>query len=102
TSLDIDAVIAMAARTGIALEVNSSPYRLDLNDSWTRKAREAGVAIAIDNDAHYPAEYDYRRYGIEIARRAGLTANHVLNARDAKGVLDHCRLRAARAPVNFR
>lgn len=102
TQLDIDAVIAMAAGTGIALEINSSPYRLDLNDSWARKAREAGIPIAIDNDAHYPAEYDYRRWGVAIGRRAGLTAGGVLNARDVDGVLDHCRARAARAAVNFR
>ena len=102
TMLDIDAVIAEAARTGIALEINSSPYRLDLNDSWARKAREAGVLIAIDNDAHYPAEYDYRRWGVAIGRRAGLTPAGVLNARDAEGLLDYCRARAARAAANFR
>lgn len=102
TSLDIDAVIGMAARTGIALEINSSPYRLDLNDTWARKAREAGVPLAIDNDAHYPAEYDYRRFGIAIGRRAGLTSADVLNTRDADGLLEHCRARAARAAANFR
>jgi DNA polymerase (family 10) len=102
TRLDIGAVIAEAVRTGTALEINSSPYRIDLNDSWARQAGEAGALLAIDNDAHYPAEYDYRRYGLAIARRAGLVRNQVLNTRDPEGLLDHCRAKAARAGVNFR
>jgi DNA polymerase (family X) len=102
TSLDVEAVIAEAATTGTALEINSSPFRLDLNDSWARQAREAGVLLAIDNDAHYPAEYDYVRYGCAIGRRAGLTSDRVLNTRDAEGVLRHCREKAARAVANFR
>jgi DNA polymerase (family 10) len=102
TSLDVEAVIAEAVKTGTALEINSSPWRIDLNDSWARKAREAGTLLAIDNDAHYPAEYDYVRYGVAIGRRAGLTPDRVLNARDAEGVLAHCREKAARAVANFR
>ena len=102
TSLDVEAVIAEAVKTGTALEINSSPWRIDLNDSWARKAREAGALLAIDNDAHYPAEFDYVRYGCAIGRRAGLTTDRVLNTRDAEGVLDHCREKAARAVANFR
>ena len=102
TSLDVEAVIVEAVKTGTALEINSSPFRLDLNDSWARKAREAGAFLAIDNDAHYPAEFDYVRYGCAIGRRAGLTPDRVLNTRDAEGVLAHCREKAARAVANFR
>jgi len=102
TSVDMEAVIAEAVKTRTALEINSSPWRLDLNDRWARKAREAGVLLAIDNDAHYPAEFDYIRYGCAIGRRAGLTPDRVLNARDADGVLAHCREKAARAVANFR
>ena len=102
TSLDIDAVIAEAVKTGTALEINSSPWRLDLNDSWARKAREAGVMLAIDTDAHYPAEFDSVRYGCAIARRAGLTPDRILNARDVDGLLAHCQAKAARAVANFR
>jgi len=102
TSLDIDAVIAEAVRTGTALEINSSPMRLDLNDSWARRAREAGAVLAIDTDAHYPMEYDSARFGCAIARRAGLTADLVLNTRDVAGVLAHCEAKRARAAVHFR
>jgi DNA polymerase (family X) len=102
TNVDVDAVIAEALKTGTALEINSSPFRLDLNDTWARKAREAGVLLAIDNDAHYPAEYDYVRYGVAIARRAGLTPDRVLNSRDAEGVLAYCREKAAKGAANLR
>jgi DNA polymerase (family 10) len=102
TSLDVEAVIAEAVKTGTALEINSSPFRLDLNDTWTRKAREAGALLAIDNDAHYPTEFDYVRYGCAIGRRAGLTPDRVLNTRDADGVLAHCREKAAKAMANSR
>jgi DNA polymerase (family X) len=102
TNLDIEAVITEAVKTGTALEINSSPWRLDLNDSWARKAREAGAMLAIDTDAHYPAEFDSVRYGCAIARRAGLTPDRILNSRDADGLLAHCRAKAARAVANFR
>ncbi|HEX3628883.1 MAG TPA: DNA polymerase/3'-5' exonuclease PolX [Candidatus Dormibacteraeota bacterium] len=102
TRLDVEAVIAEAVRTRTALEINSSPHRIDLNDSWARLAGQAGARLAINNDAHYPAEYDYRRYGVAIARRAGLTAEQVLNSRDAESLLEYCRAKAARAGVNFR
>ena len=102
TNVDLDAVIAEAVKTGTALEINSSPWRLDLNDTWARKAREAGAMLAIDTDAHYPAEFDSVRYGCAIGRRAGLTPDRILNTRDADGVLTHCREKAARAVANFR
>jgi DNA polymerase (family 10) len=102
TNLDVEAVIAEAVKTGTALEINSSPFRLDLNDGWARKAREAGALLAIDNDAHYPAEYDYVRYGLAIGRRAGLTPEKVLNTRNPEGILAFCREKAARAVANLR
>lgn len=100
--LDLEAVIAEAARTGTALEVNSNPLRLDLDASWARKALAVGAILAIDSDAHYPAELEHRRYGIAIARRAGAAADRVLNARPPEGVLAHCRQKAARAGALFR
>ena len=102
TNLDIDAVITEAVRTGTALEINSSPMRLDLNDSWARRAVEAGALLAINTDAHYPVEFDAARFGCAIARRAGLTAERVLNSRDAEGVLRHCRAKGAREAAHFR
>jgi DNA polymerase (family 10) len=98
TAVDLAAVIAEAARTGAALEINSSPMRLDLNDTWAGKALAAGVLLAVDNDAHYPAEFDYARYGSAIARRAGATPKNVLNTRSADELLALTRGRTARVP----
>jgi DNA polymerase (family 10) len=96
TAVDLDAVIAEAARSGTALEINSSPMRLDLNDTWARQALAAGVLLAVDNDAHYPAEFGYVRYGVAIARRAGAGVANVLNTRSVDELLAHCRRRTAR------
>jgi DNA polymerase (family X) len=62
------------------LEINSSPDRLDLSAENARVAREAGVKIAITTDAHSVNDYRLLRYGIDQARRAGLTRAEVLNA----------------------
>jgi DNA polymerase (family 10) len=79
--LDIDAVIDAAAREGAALEINSQVDRLDLKPEFARKARDKGVLLAVDSDAHSPRGLALKRWGIIMARRAGLTAEHCLNAR---------------------
>lgn len=77
--LDMDAVFDAARQSGIALEINASPHRLDLEASLARRAAELGILIAIDTDAHSEADMDNLRYGILTARRAWLTAAHVIN-----------------------
>lgn len=78
--VDIDEVIELAARTGTALEINSHFYRLDLNDVHARAAQDAGVRLAINSDAHRPAELDMLRYGVATARRGWVRRETVLNA----------------------
>ncbi len=77
--LDMDAVFAAARESGIALEINANPHRLDLEASLARRAAELGIWIAIDTDAHSEADMDNLRYGILTARRAWLTAAQVIN-----------------------
>lgn len=77
--LDMDAVLAAAAQSGVALEINASPYRLDLEDIYARRAKEMGIPISINTDAHSEEDMDVRFYGVAIARRAGLTADDVIN-----------------------
>jgi DNA polymerase (family 10) len=96
TAVDLERVIVEAARCGTVLEINSSPMRLDLNDSWARRAQEAGATLAIDSDAHYPAEFDYAPFGCAIGRRAGLTRERVLNTRNAAGLLAYCAEKASK------
>ncbi len=80
SSVDLDAVIRAAARTGTALEVNSIPARLDLDDVHVRRAVELGVKIAINSDAHHPDGLENLTYGLATARRGWATAADVLNA----------------------
>ena len=85
--IDLDAVIERAAETGVALELNADPHRLDLDWRELRKARERGVIIEIGPDAHSEASLDNVHIGVGIARKAWLRASDVLNAMTAERVL---------------
>ena len=63
------------------LELNANPRRLDLNDTYLAAAQQLGIAIVINTDAHKVAGLDDIRFGIKQARRGGLTAADVANAR---------------------
>jgi DNA polymerase (family 10) len=79
--VDVEKIIAAAAQYGKLLELNAHPSRLDLNDVHCAMARAAGVPIVINSDAHSPQGLEVLRYGINQARRAGLTKAHVANTR---------------------
>jgi histidinol phosphatase-like PHP family hydrolase len=76
---DMAAVFAAAAEAGVAMEINSQIERLDLDESHARQARDAGVRITISSDAHSTHALGGLRWGVAIARRAGLTPADVLN-----------------------
>ena len=77
--VDIEAVLQAAKLGGVAVEINASPSRLDLNDLHARRAKDLGIPIAISTDAHAIPQLDYMRYGVAVARRAWLTPSDVLN-----------------------
>ena len=77
---DMDAVLTAAAKNKVAMELNSYPDRLDLNDVHLRQAKQRGVKIVINTDSHHTSHLDKIRYGILQARRAWLTKDDVLNA----------------------
>ncbi|MFD0275693.1 helix-hairpin-helix domain-containing protein [Kitasatospora sp. NPDC127111] len=77
--VDLDAVFQAAARTGTAIEINSSPQRLDLRDEDALRAKRFGVKFSIDSDAHATGHLAYPRYGIGTAQRAWLTTEDVIN-----------------------
>jgi DNA polymerase (family 10) len=83
---DTERLAAAAAAADTALEINASPYRLDLGDGAVRTAVEAGATLAVDTDAHRPGELDLRRYGTHTARRGWAEAADVLNARSTAGL----------------
>jgi DNA polymerase (family X) len=76
---DADRVFAAAAAAGVAIEINSQVDRLDLDEVQARTARDRGVKIVIDSDAHSPAALGNLRWGVSVARRAWLQAGDVLN-----------------------
>jgi len=77
--VNVEKVIDAAKANGVALEINSQPHRLDLCDSHARLARDRGVKLVIDSDAHEIAALGYTRWGVLTARRAWITKDDVLN-----------------------
>jgi DNA polymerase (family X) len=78
--IDFEKVLKHALACGCFFEINSSPDRLDLSDEHVRMAKEAGVKIAINTDAHSVAEMDFISAGLNQARRGWLERSNVLNA----------------------
>ena len=91
--LDIDAVLAAAAESGVALEINASPFRLDLEDVYARRAREMGIPLSVNTDAHSEADLDMLPFGVAIARRAWLAAPDVINTWPTQKLLDWLKRR---------
>jgi DNA polymerase (family X) len=77
---DFDAVCKAAARTGTALEVDSYPDRLDLNDEHILRARRHGVRFSVDTDSHAVPHLDAMRFGVATAQRGWLTKADVITA----------------------
>jgi putative hydrolase len=87
SEFDPDAVFGACAEHGVAVEVNSRPERQDPPKRLLRLAVEAGCRIAIDTDAHAPGQLDWQLGGCERAFACGVTADMVVNTRDADGLL---------------
>lgn len=77
--LDIAAVVAAAAKSGTALEINSGYPRLDLNDVHARAALEGGAMLSINTDAHSTEGLGEMVWGLHVARRAWATKHNVIN-----------------------
>jgi DNA polymerase (family 10) len=79
--VDMLRIIRHAKQRGCFLELNAHPERLDLLDTHCRMAREEGVLVAINSDAHSRDDFANLRYGVGQARRGWLAAADVLNTR---------------------
>jgi DNA polymerase (family 10) len=79
--VDMEALMDGAKKHGVALELNSYPERLDLDDVHCRMARDRGVMLVISTDAHSTRHLDNIEYGVHTARRGWCEAKHVLNTR---------------------
>jgi DNA polymerase (family 10) len=89
--IDHKKIIEACAANGVAIELNANPYRLDLDWTWIPYARDCGVLISINPDAHSVAGIQDIRYGVLTARKGGLDAEGCLNARDVDGFLKFCK-----------
>lgn len=79
SDLDMEAVLKAAAETGVALEINAHPMRLDLDDVHAKRAIEMGIKLSINTDAHIDTDMDYMHFGVSTARRAWVEAKDVIN-----------------------
>lgn len=76
-------VLRAAADHGVMMEINAHPSRLDLSEIHAAAARDLGIPIVISTDAHSTDGFDVMQYGVDQARRAGLTRDDVANTRTA-------------------
>ncbi|MEE8143067.1 MAG: DNA polymerase/3'-5' exonuclease PolX [Planctomycetota bacterium] len=78
-ALDMDYLLRVAREEGVVVEINGQPRRLDLDWRWGPRVRELGITTAINPDAHRVEGLDHVRYGIGVARKAGLEPQQVVN-----------------------
>ena len=97
-TLDVEAIIDAAAQHGVCIEINAHPSRLDLDWRYLRRARERGIKIPVDPDAHSIDGLDVMRYGINIARKGWLRPEDVLNTLSADDILTFFHNRRQRRP----
>ncbi len=87
SNFDLDEVLRVCREEGCALEVNSQPDRLDLNDVACLSAKRAGVRLVISTDAHHPRDFAAIEFGVSQARRGWIEAADVLNTRPLNELL---------------
>ncbi|AHG89981.1 PHP domain protein [Gemmatirosa kalamazoonensis] len=92
-AIDMEAVIDKAAETGVAIELNADPHRLDLDWRLCKRAKERGVLVEIGPDAHSAHGLDNVEIGVGVARKGWLEPNDILNTRTADDVLAFARAR---------
>jgi DNA polymerase (family 10) len=84
--IDLDRILAVAAENDVIIEINSHPYRLDLDWREIKKAKSQGILLSINPDAHNTDGFEDYRYGTGIARKGWLSKNDVLNCMDTDTV----------------
>lgn len=85
--IDFDKILRAAKETGTILEINSFPERLDLNDQNIRWAKEAGVKMVINTDAHHKDQLRFIEFGIAQARRGWAEKKDIINTQPLKKLL---------------
>ncbi len=88
-AVDMEAIFQTAARTNTILEINGMPSRLDLKDIHVYRARELGVRLVINTDAHSTEHLGFMRFGVGVARRGWCEAKALVNTRPLKEVITY-------------
>jgi DNA polymerase (family 10) len=84
---DMDAIIKAAIENDVALEINSSPSRMDLQDIYVKRAKELDAKFAINSDSHHSSQMEYLKFGVFVARKGWLEAKNVMNTKPLKNIL---------------
>ena len=90
--LNLEEIIAAAAENKTVLEINGSPSRLDLDPEFVRMAKEAGVLLAVNTDAHDIGLLARRQFGLNVARRGWLTKDEVINTYTLEELQKKCNI----------
>ena len=85
---DFDQMLKIAKETGTILEINSSE-RLDLRDLYIRRAKEEGVKMIINTDAHKKEQMGFMEFGIAQARRGWCQPSDIINTLPVEKLLEH-------------
>jgi DNA polymerase (family 10) len=94
-ALDLEAILKFAGAHQVIMEINASPYRLDLDWRWLRRAKELGILISINPDAHSLEGLDDVNYGVMTARKGWLAPEDILNTYPPAEVAQILRRRRA-------
>lgn len=86
--LDWERVLATARETGVALEINANPSRLDLDEVYARRAAEMDIPLSLNTDAHAPDQLDLIEYGIGATRRAWVEPEQIINTWSQQKLLE--------------
>ena len=89
--VNLEQVMAAALERGCFLELNAHPERLDINDVQAKMAKEMGLKLFINTDAHSVSELDFMRFGVGQARRGWLEKKDVVNTQDLYSLLDQLK-----------
>jgi len=90
-AVDMEAVFRAAVETSTILEINGMPSRLDLKDTHAYRARELGVKLVINTDAHSTEHLAFMRFGVGVARRGWCQPQNIINTRPLNEIIAHLR-----------
>ncbi len=75
----VEEILDVIADSKVAIEINGNPHRMDMAPEWARSARKRGIKFIVSTDAHSTEDLNYLRFGVHLARRAGIRTKDVLN-----------------------